>query len=229
VIEIRQIEAVVTDIEGTTSSLAFVKEQLFPYAARHLPEYVRAHAPALGEIAAQIRVTSGQEQLTTEELIRLLLRWMQEDRKITPLKSLQGLIWRSGYERGELHGHVYEDAARALRQWHARGIRIYVYSSGSVEAQRLLFSHTTFGDLTPLLTGYFDTSTGPKLESHSYERIAGAVGAAPRAILFLSDHPGETEAAVAAGMRTVLLTRDQKPTARREPVAASFDEIALVR
>jgi enolase-phosphatase E1 len=229
VINVRDIAAVVTDIEGTTTSLAFVKEQLFPYARRHLAAYVRSHASRLGEIAAQIRALTGREQLATEEMISLLLRWMDEDQKITPLKSLQGMIWRTGYERGELQGHVYEDAVRALTTWHASGIPIYIYSSGSVEAQKLLFAHSSSGDLTPLLAGYFDTSTGAKVASHSYSKIAAAVGAAPRAMLFLSDHPAETAAATAAGMRSILLAREQQPSSGPDPVATSFDEIVLSR
>jgi enolase-phosphatase E1 len=229
VIDVRDVAAVVTDIEGTTSSLAFVKEQLFPYARQHLPEYVNAHASALREIAAQIRALTGRDQLSSEEMIRVLLHWMDEDQKVTLLKSLQGMIWRSGYERGELQGHIYADAARALGKWHASGVRLYVYSSGSVEAQQLLFSHTSLGDLTPLFAGYFDTSTGPKLAAHSYEKIAAAVGLAPGAMLFLSDHPGETAAAATAGMRTILLARERQPASSPQPVAASFDDIVLSR
>jgi enolase-phosphatase E1 len=226
VIELGDVAAVVTDIEGTTSSLAFVKEQLFPYARRELSAYVRAHASSLGEIATQIRAAAGASSLSTQAMIDTLMQWMDEDRKITPLKTLQGMIWKEGYEHGQLRGHVYEDAARALRAWHAAGIRLYVYSSGSVEAQKLLFGHSSQGDLTPLLSGYFDTVTGPKLEPRSYQSIAAALGLPPSALVFLSDHPGETHAAAAAGMQTILLAREQHPSAL-EPAARSFDDIAL--
>jgi enolase-phosphatase E1 len=225
VIRLRAVRAVLTDIEGTTTELEFVQQQLFPYARRELAAYVRAHESELGDILAATRSLAGPAALSTEQLIELLLRWIDEDRKVTPLKSLQGRIWRSGYESGQLRGHVYEDAVRKLRSWHAAGIRIYIYSSGSVEAQQLLFSHSTAGDLTPLISGYFDTTTGPKLESRSYQSIADSVALPSGAIVFLSDHPGETAAAAQAGMPTVLLVRGQPPAATTESSARRFDEI----
>jgi enolase-phosphatase E1 len=227
VIEIRNIHAVVADIEGTTSSVAFVKEVLFPYARRSLPAYVRDHLSKLAAIAAQIETQCGQSPLSGQELTEILLQWMEEDRKVTPLKALQGMIWRAGYECGELEGHVYEDAVRALRKWRASGLEIHIYSSGSVEAQKLLFAHTAYGDLTPLLSGYFDTTTGSKLESRAYERIASSLGLPASTIVFLSDHSGEICAAAAAGLQTVLLARAD---ARDAPnIARSFDEIVLYR
>jgi enolase-phosphatase E1 len=225
VIEVRGVRAVVTDIEGTTSSLAFVKDVLFPYARKALPAFVRDHEAQLTDLAGEIREIVGKPDLSTQEMIGVLLQWMDEDRKVTPLKSLQGMIWRTAYESGELQSHVYEDAVRALGNWQARGLRIYVYSSGSVAAQKLLFSHSSHGDLLPLFSGYFDTTTGPKLESRSYGTIAHSLGLAPRSIVFLSDHSGETRAAEAAGMQTVLLAR--APTTHAGIFARSFDDIAL--
>jgi enolase-phosphatase E1 len=225
VIEVRGVRAVVTDIEGTTSSLAFVKDVLFPYARKALPAFVRDHEAQLADLASEIREIVGKRDLSAQEMIGVLLQWMDEDRKVTPLKSLQGMIWRTGYESGELQSHVYEDAVRALGNWQARGLRIYVYSSGSVAAQKLLFSHSSHGDLLPLFSGYFDTTTGPKLESRSYGKIADSLGLAPRSIVFLSDHSGETRAAEAAGMQTVLLAR--APTTHAGTFARSFDDIAL--
>jgi enolase-phosphatase E1 len=226
VIEVRNVGAVLTDIEGTTTSLAFVKEELFPYARQHLSEYVSSHAAQIADIATEVSAAAGVEGLTTRETIDILLRWMDEDRKVTPLKKLQGMIWRSGYESGRLRAHVYQDAVQALRRWHAAGMKLYVYSSGSVEAQRLLFSHTVHGDLTPLFSGYFDTTTGPKLETRSYEQIADSVSLPVREFLFVSDHPGETEAAAAAGMHTVLMAREQGGSAMGV-TARSFDDIHL--
>jgi enolase-phosphatase E1 len=226
VIEVRDVRAVLTDIEGTTTSLAFVQEQLFPYARRYLPAYVREHEAELQDIAAQIKSLVGQSNLTSQQMTEILLHWMDEDRKAPPLKTLQGMIWRSGYARGEIVSHVYEDAERALRRWHDGGIRNHVYSSGSVEAQKLLFSHTSRGDLTRLLSGYFDTTTGPKLESGSYHRIATRLKLAAPSIVFLSDHPGETDAAAAAGLQTILLTRQHVDSGTR-PSARSFDDIRL--
>jgi enolase-phosphatase E1 len=253
VIEVRGVRAVLTDIEGTTSSLAFVKDVLFPYARDALPDFVRAHELELKPLADDrstaeeiprsatgatwddIAATVGKAHLTTPETIDTLLQWMDEDRKVTPLKTLQGMIWKRGYESGALRSHIYEDAVRALRQWHAGGLQIYVYSSGSIVAQQLLFAHTPYGDLTPLFSGYFDTTTGPKLESRSYEKIAESLRIAAKSIVFLSDHAGETQAAAAAGMQTVLVAREE--TASSSGVASgatthtasarSFDEIAL--
>jgi enolase-phosphatase E1 len=156
-----------------------------------------------------IALTVGKTHLTTQETIDTLLQWMDEDRKVTPLKTLQGMVWKRGYESGALRSHVYEDAVRALRQWHAQGLQLCVYSSGSIAAQKLLFSHTPYGDLTPLFNGYFDTTTGPKLESRSYGKIAESLRIAANSIVFLSDHAGETQAAAAAGMQTVLVAREE--------------------
>ncbi len=227
-IRLQGARALLTDIEGTTTALAFVQQQLFPYARRELAGYVRTHEKELGDILRATRAAAGTATLSTDELIAQLLRWIDEDRKVTPLKELQGRIWRSGYERGELRGHIYEDALERLRVWHAAGIRIYIYSSGSIEAQQLLFSHTTAGDLTPLISGYFDTTTGPKLEPRSYRSIAESLALPASAIVFLSDNPSETAAAAQSGMQTVLLVRDGAAAAVEQPSARSFDEIALI-
>jgi enolase-phosphatase E1 len=225
VIEVRGVRAILTDIEGTTSSLAFVKDVLFPYARAALPDFVKAHELELQNLVSDVAATVGKSQLTTQETIDTLLQWMDEDRKVTPLKTLQGIVWKSGYESGALRSHVYEDAVRALRQWHASGIEISVYSSGSIAAQKLLFSHTPYGDLSPLFSHYFDTTTGPKLESHSYKKIVESLRTPAASIVFLSDHTGETQAATAAGMQTVLLARESP--APGTDFARSFDEIAL--
>jgi enolase-phosphatase E1 len=225
VIEVHGVRAVLTDIEGTTTSLAFVKDVLFPYARKALPQFVRDHEAQLGDITGEIRAIEGNSTLGLQEMTQILLRWMDEDRKITPLKTLQGMIWRTGYESGELRSHLYEDAVRGLRKWHAGGLRLYVYSSGSVPAQKLLFAHTAYGDLLPLFSGYFDTTTGPKVESRSYGKIADSLALPARSIVFLSDHEGETRAAAAAGMQTVLLARER--AAAGAGFARSFDEIAL--
>jgi enolase-phosphatase E1 len=223
------IRAVLTDIEGTTSSLAFVKDVLFQYARRYLPVFVRtrSHEPAVrAEIEAVHRQAGGA--LSDEQVIELLLRWMDEDRKVTPLKALQGMIWRAGYESGEIKGHVYEDAARRLREWRDQGLGLYIFSSGSEEAQKLLFGHSDYGDLTPLFSGYFDTRIGSKREPDAYRAIAGRIGLPARQIMFLSDVREELDAARAAGMRTTWLVRTGSPGAASEhPVARSFDEVLL--
>ncbi|MGK4008881.1 acireductone synthase [Sorangium sp. So ce1036] len=219
--------AVVTDIEGTTSSIAFVKEVLFPYARRHLAAFVasRSGDPEVRRHLDEARALAGEVGPGDDALVALLLRWIDEDRKATPLKALQGLIWADGYARGELTGHVHPDAAAALRAWHARGLRLYVYSSGSVAAQKLLFGHTAHGDLTPLFSGYFDTTTGPKTEPRSYRLIAQALDLPPADILFLSDSVAELDAARGAGLRTACLDRGEAPIApgHGHPTFQSFE------
>jgi enolase-phosphatase E1 len=201
--------AILTDIEGTTSSIAFVAETLFPYARDHLPAYVAAHEAELAPILADV----------PGDPVATLLAWIDEDRKATSLKEIQGRIWAEGYAAGAFRGHVYADAAAALRRWHAEGIGLYVYSSGSIAAQKLIFGHSDQGDLTPLFSGWFDTTSGAKREAASYARIAEAIGLPPGEILFLSDVTAETDAAESAGLRTCLVSRDGGPG------IASFDEI----
>ena len=203
------LKAIVTDIEGTTSSLSFVKDILFPYARARMADYVGAHRdnPEVRRCLDDARALAGVA-LTDAQVTEQLLRWIDEDRKITPLKALQGLIWEHGYKENAFQGHVYDDAANQLRAWKQRGLRLFVYSSGSVYAQKLIFGHTAFGDLTPLFEGYFDTTVGGKRESDSYRKIAAAINVPPQDILFLSDIKEELDAATTAGMQTVWLVRD---------------------
>lgn len=217
--------AIVTDIEGTTSSIAFVAEVLFPYARARLADFVRANPAAAAPVLEQVRAEADAPHLDVEGCIARLLAWHDADRKVAPLKTLQGMIWAEGYAKGAFTGHVYPDAAAGLRRWHARGIPLYVYSSGSVAAQKLLFGHSDAGDLTPLFAGYFDTAIGAKRESGSYAAIARAIGVEPQAILFLSDVTEELDAAHAAGLSVTLLARDGAATAGSYPVASSFDAI----
>jgi enolase-phosphatase E1 len=224
------IKAVVTDIEGTTSSLSFVKDVLFPYARAHLAEFVRVQAqdPRVAPHLDAVRGEAGDPALTLDGVIDQLIEWIDQDRKLTPLKALQGMIWESGYRNGDFEGHIYADAEQALRDWHARGLALYVYSSGSVQAQQLLFAHTGFGDLTPLFDGYFDTTVGGKLDTGSYRAIAAAIGVAAEEILFLSDVRGELDAAAGAGWRTVWLVRDGAPDPRAaHRQVRDFGEIAI--
>ena len=203
------IEAIVTDIEGTTTSLSFVKDVLFPYAREQLADYVRNRRddPKVREILASVSMEAGKP-LDAESTLAQLCEWMDQDKKVTSLKALQGLIWDKGYCDGAFLGHIYNDAARNIRGWAERGFRLYIYSSGSVQAQKLLFSHTEFGDLTTCFSGYFDTRTGGKREAESYERIAHAIGVAPERILFLSDVGEELDAAARSGLKTCWLVRE---------------------
>ena len=225
-----RIEAVVTDIEGTTTDIGFVHRVLFPYAARALPAYVAAHRaePALQALLRDVAVQSGRPEASEAEIVDQLLEWIKLDLKLTPLKTLQGWIWREGYQRGDFTGHVYPDAAVCLRRWHAAGLRLYVYSSGSEEAQRLLFGHSDHGDLTGLFSGYFDTRIGAKREPDSYRRIAETVGLPPDRIVFLSDIEAELDAARTAGLATCLLARGSEMTSEH-PVARDFHHIAQLQ
>ena len=226
---VQPIRAIVTDIEGTATSIAFVRDSLFPYARRRLGEYLAAHREdeAVLRIIADARALAGDDTLDDQAVIDLLIGWSDADRKITPLKALQGLIWTQGFRDGELVGDVYDDAARSFREWHEAGYRLHVYSSGSILAQKLVFGHTPHGDLATLFSGFFDTTTGPKLEADSYRAITAALGLEPGEILFLSDSIGELDAAREAGLATIALDRGEAviPPGQTHPVAKTFDAI----
>jgi enolase-phosphatase E1 len=226
--ETRVPRAVLTDIEGTTTAAAMVKDVLFPYARRMLPDFVRRHGDAarVKSLLDDVRRTEGAS-LDDDAVVRVLIRWIDEDRKATPLKELQGLIWSDGYRSGELHGHVYLDAVERLRAWQKEGIALYVYSSGSVLAQKLLFGHTPFGDLTGLFSGFFDTTTGKKVDPESYVAIARAIGRPPGSILFLSDSPGELDAARVARLATRWVDRDGSGGSSGHARVSSFSDILL--
>ncbi len=223
------IKAILTDIEGTTTSISFVHETLFPYAKLHLRSFLHAQARR-AEVAVQLHAVALAEgrQLTLEDAADVLERWMAEDRKATPLKALQGMVWAQAYAAGELKGHVYADTPEYLRRWHAQGLLLYVYSSGSVEAQQLIFGHTEYGDLTALFSGYFDTRVGAKREAAAYRAILEQIGCAGDEVLFLSDIGEELDAAREAGLATVQLLRDDntKPCARHAS-ARDFSEVKL--
>ncbi len=223
------IRAILTDIEGTTTSVSFVFEVLFPYAREHMGEFLAAHADDAA-VREQLAAVSREadRRLSDAQATELLVRWIDEDRKLTPLKALQGMIWEDGYRRGAFTGHVYPDVLRNLRTWHDAGIALYVYSSGSVQAQQLLFGHSDAGDLTPLFSGYFDTRIGNKRETASYGAIAERIGLPPGEILFLSDIREELDAARKAGLQTTWLVRDGHPDpAAAHPQVADFDGIHI--
>jgi enolase-phosphatase E1 len=219
--------AILTDIEGTTSSIRFVHDVLFPYAKAALPDFLRKHHgdPGVAEPLEETRGEIGDPEADLERVIETLLSWIDEDRKATPLKALQGLVWEHGYRAGDFTGHVYDDAVRGLRRWHDAGIPLYVYSSGSTKAQQLLFGHSDAGDLTPVFAGYFDTRVGHKREKASYAATAESIGRRPREILFLSDVVEELDAAAAAGMRTIQVVRDEAIVQGGHRIVHDFDEI----
>jgi enolase-phosphatase E1 len=217
--------AILTDIEGTTSSIAFVHDILFPFSRRHLASYVAAHEADLTAILAEVRAELGDPALDTAACIAALEAWHDEDRKIAPLKDLQGLIWAQAYASGEIHGHIYPDAIAGLRRWHERGIALAVYSSGSVAAQKLLFGHSDYGDVTGLFSAHFDTAIGAKREAEAYRRIAQALGLPPSEVLFLSDVEAELAAAQEAGLAVILLARDGLPASTPYPAVTSFENV----
>jgi len=223
--------AVLVDIEGTTSTIAFVHEVLFPYADAHLDAYVGAHRaePAVAAAILEAAQLAGEPPDADDATVLAHLHaWISEDRKATPLKTLQGLVWSEGYARGEIRAHVYPDAAAGLRRWHAAGLALAVYSSGSIAAQKVLFASNNQGDLTPLFSDHFDTTIGSKREARSYHAIARSLHEPAGDVVFLSDVDAELDAAREAGMQTVRLLRpaDTPPGATTShPSATSFDEI----
>ncbi len=229
------LPVILTDIEGTTSSISFVKDVLFPYARRELPRFVREHGhePEVRRWLDTVALENGglcQDAM----IVETLQGWIDEDRKHTALKALQGMVWEAGYASADFTAPVYPDASAALKRWHEAGHALAVYSSGSVPAQKLLFAHTDAGDLTGLFSGWFDTAVGGKREAASYARIAQALGAAPGDILFLSDVVAELDAAREAGLRTTLVDRPEDyPDPRDDearhghPRATAFDGVGL--
>jgi enolase-phosphatase E1 len=217
------VRAVVTDIEGTVSRISYVKDVLFPYARARLPDFLRDHG-ADAQVGAELdevaRLAPGQDVLAT------LLAWMDQDSKATPLKALQGMIWSEGFSSGALRGELYGDVPTVLFRWRDLGVRLFVYSSGSEQAQRLLFGHTQAGDLVPLFEAFFDTRVGPKREPASYAAIAGLIGVPAAEILFLSDVAAELEAAVSAGMQVCHVVRPEDVTqAGRFAAVETFEEV----
>jgi len=223
------IKAVVTDIEGTTSDIRFVHQVLFPYARERLSGFLRQreHEPEVATALSTLRQEITCPAATVADLIAKLFGFMDEGRKSTALKMIQGMIWREGYLQGDFQGHLYPDVAPRLAQWRQQGISLYVYSSGSVEAQQLLFGYSEAGDLRPLIDGYFDTRVGAKRLMTSYRNIAARLHCSPREILFLSDLHQELDAAREAGWRTCQLIRDQAECPRLHPQVNHFDQIDL--
>ena len=241
-----RVRGLLLDIEGTTSSLAYVRDVMFPFVRRELDQFLatQGDTPAVRETllalaaeaghasleawrlaaAAPGRPTPAAAHLVAEEVGRL----MNRDVKSSGLKRLQGQVWAAGFASGELRGHVYDDVAPALAAWHAVGIDVRIYSSGSVQAQQLYFGHSTHGDLRGWLGGYYDTSVGSKLEAESYRTIAGLWPLPVTALLFCSDVVAELDAARAAGLRTTLVVRPGNPAVapgHGHPVITSFAEI----
>lgn len=219
--------AVVLDLEGTITPIAFVRDTLFPYARERMAAFVRSHQTEsrVHALLASVAALSGTSNQDIEAAIRQLLAWSDADQKIAPLKSIQGMIWDEGFQNGTFCAPLYTEVAASLESWHRRGIALHIYSSGSVEAQRLLLRHTSAGDLSPLIKDYFDSTIGAKVLMASYRAIRQQIGIDSSDILFLSDHPGEISAARQAGWQAVLIERDGPVPGREPPAAADFSEL----
>jgi enolase-phosphatase E1 len=233
-----QISAVLLDIEGTTTPISFVFDVLFPYASRNIEAYLNARhlepeiQQTLQALHAQFEIDGWDDTNSPDKVASLAAyarHLMSQDSKFSALKSLQGEIWQEGYASGELKGQVFNDVPPALQRWHDRGRRIYIYSSGSVLAQKLIFAHTNHGDLTRLLDGYFDTAVGPKSDSASYRHIVSDINADASQALFISDAVRELDAAHSAGMHVTLAVRPGNPAAptNKYDSIRSFDELPL--
>ncbi len=223
------IRTIVTDIEGTTSDIRFVRQVLFPYARQRLSGFLRRREqePEVAAALAALRHEIARPRAAVADLVAVLSGFMDEDRKSTALKIIQGMIWRDGYRQGDFQGHLYPDVAPRLAEWRQQGIALYVYSSGSVEAQQLLFGYSEAGDLRPLFDGYFDTRTGAKHNVDSYQSIAAGLHCSTTELLFLSDSYQELDAAREAGWRTCQLSRGPGEPPRRHPRVNCFDQIDL--
>jgi enolase-phosphatase E1 len=241
-----EIRALLLDIEGTTTPIDFVFKTLFPFAATYVEDFLRqnASAPEVKTLVTELRSTwsgaassgapvwiesSREEKLASAACY---VRWLiARDSKITPLKTLQGKIWEQGFRSGALKGQVYPDVAPALARWRTQHKRIAIFSSGSILAQKLLFAHSTAGDLSSFIEAYFDTTTGPKRERASYRKIAAALQIPPEQVLFVSDVLAELDAALTAGMSTALSLRPgvpppvPAPATPAHPSILTFDEL----
>lgn len=227
--------AIVTDVEGTTSSTRFVKDVLFVYAEQFLPDHVREHKDER-DVARQLRSISDKTGIAlkdTEGLVARLQQWMRDGNQVNELSALQGMVWEEGYRKNEFQAHVYPDVPDKLREWLDREINLYVYSSGSEKAQRLYFRYSSQGDLRLMFAGYFDGAIGPKQEVDSYRNLAAGVALEPRDMLFISDTEAELDAARDAGMHTLRVVRPEEIDGSLEqvesahPVVNSFSDIDL--
>lgn len=204
------LPAVVLDIEGTTSSTWFVHDTLYPYSRAHFERYIVEHASEslVEEQLEAVRQLIDEPDADRARIVEQLNAWLDADEKVTPLKALQGWIWRDGFAKGELTSHFFDDAIPAIRQWHDEGRTLFIFSSGSVTAQHAWFGHSPDGDLLPLFTDHFDTENiGPKRIAASYAKISAAIGFEPAQTIFLSDLVAELDAAREAGWNTVGVQR----------------------
>ncbi len=203
------VKVILVDIEGTISPISFVKEVMFPYSKEKLEKFLKENfnRPEIKSIISEIEKLEGKK-LELDEVVNILKKWIDEDKKITPLKELQGYIWEEGFKSGELKAPIYEDAYKKLKEWKDKGYKVYIYSSGSVKAQKLFFSHSKYGNVLNLFDGHFDTKIGNKKDKNSYIKIAKEIGVKPEEILFLSDSLEEVTAGKEAGLNVIKVSRE---------------------
>lgn len=219
------VEAVLLDIEGTLGPISFVRDVLFPYARQRLADYVEANrdTAVVANILEQASQLSGGE-----EPLAALMRWHDADQKITPLKTLQGLIWQEGYRNGAFRSPIYPDALSALKRWKQQGLPLYIYSSGSKQAQLLFFANTTDGNITDFFSGHYDTDIGAKTDPGAYTRIAQNLSVRPDRIIFFSDQVKELDAAQIAGLGSVHVAKDETPRSEAHTEITDYARIELI-
>ena len=232
-VKLTDINYILLDIEGTTSDIQFVHKVMFPYSRERLDQFVLNHQN-LDEVVEAIELTKqtvkaeqGQD-IDLEGAIATLLHWIDSDRKHPALKSIQGLIWKNGFETGAFESHLYPDVKPQLEDWARSGLKLGIYSSGSIATQKMFFSHTVEGDLTPLIANYFDLTTGSKKEAMSYEKIIDSLELAPNQIVFFSDVPAELVAARQKGLRVIHVKREGTESWSDVPEVESFQEVSFI-
>ncbi|MGW0248446.1 acireductone synthase [Nocardia goodfellowii] len=232
--ELRPVEAVVLDVEGTVGSIDHVRGVLYPYARARLGDWFAQRRGTIQHAALldEVRALTGDSGLDEAEVVSALAQWSDGDVKAQPLKAVQSMIWAEGYASGRLEGHVYPEVPTVLDRWRQLGIACYIYSSGTRAAQRNWFAHSNFGDLTVLLNGYFDLAVaGSKREAESYRAITRAIHVPPNATVFLSDVREELDAAALAGWQTIGVRRAGDPrgaTVQGYQTLSSLDDIQLL-
>ncbi|ABV89490.1 acireductone synthase [Shewanella pealeana] len=223
------IRAIVVDTAGTTTDLNFIEDVLFPYSAKALPAFLEENQNnvLVDNCICDVQDIALEPDASLARVTEILLQWIEEDRKATPLKTIQGLIWKQGYANGEFTGHIFPDFIEALDGYKQQGLRVYSFSSGSVEAQKLLFSHSDAGDLNDKFNGHFDTRTGNKRFKQAYSNIVNTISLSPKQILFVSDVLEELKAANEAGLHVVQMVRDDSQRTGDFKTIASFDELKI--
>lgn len=223
---------ILMDIEGTTTSISFVHDVLFPFSSKRIPSFIEENSDnntvkSLLEETKQTILAEEKTVASEQEIIEKLLFWIKTDRKHPALKALQGMIWDEGYKSGELKGHIYPDVPKAFEIWKQQGITLGIYSSGSIEAQKALYKNSIFGDLHTFISNNFDTSSGHKREEKSYSNICQSLNIAPSEILFLSDINEELDAAKKTGLNTIQLVRLTDVPSSGHPQVKNFLEIKI--